>query len=195
MFFLAEYINMITVSALAVTMFLGGWRAPFPFSRVEFLSEGFFPIFWFLAKLLLFIFFFVWLRGTLPRMRYDQFMRLGWKVLIPVSLVWIMLVATIRVLDREIESRIMLVLVVAAAFAVILGIFAVLPQKDKTPEQEQDEDARVLVPLDEGGFPTPPIDLVVPPTNRSLQQVTAGPPEPSTPSSTSPSPSSTSKEP
>ena len=67
MFFLAEYINMITVSALAVTMFLGGWRAPFPFSRVEFLSEGFFPLFWFLGKVLLFIFFFIWLRGTLPR--------------------------------------------------------------------------------------------------------------------------------
>ena len=175
MFFLAEYINMITVSALAVTMFLGGWRAPFPFSRVEFLSEGFFPIVWFLGKTLLFIFFFIWLRGTLPRMRYDQFMRLGWKVLIPVSLVWIMLVATIRVLTDTIQDRVTLVLVVGAAFLVLIGVFSLVPQKERTLEQEQDEDATVLVPLDQGGFPTPPLDLVVPPTSRSLQQVTAGP--------------------
>ncbi|MCW2608598.1 MAG: nuoH [Frankiales bacterium] len=174
MFFLAEYINMITVSALAVTMFLGGWRPPFPFSRVEFLSEGFFPIVWFLGKVLLFIFFFIWLRGTLPRMRYDQFMRLGWKVLIPISLVWIMLVATIRTLTAEIESRVTLIGVVLGAFLVVIVVFSLVPQKETTQEQRDDEDATRLVPLDQGGFPTPPLDLVVPPTSRSLQQVSAG---------------------
>jgi NADH-quinone oxidoreductase subunit H len=92
MFFLAEYINIVTVSALATTLFLGGWQAPFPFSRVEWMAEGWFPIIWFLLKTLVFIFFFVWLRGVLPRMRYDAFMRFGWKVLIPVGLVWILLV-------------------------------------------------------------------------------------------------------
>ncbi len=171
MFFLAEYINMITVSALAVTMFLGGWRPPFPFSRVEFLSEGFFPLFWFLAKVLVFIFFFVWLRGTLPRMRYDQFMRLGWKVLIPVSLVWIMLVATIRTLTDNIENRLTLVLVVGGAFLAVLVVFSLIPAPKPDEDDERERDARTLIPVDEGGFPTPPLDLVVPPTSRALQQV------------------------
>ncbi|MDX6267661.1 MAG: NADH-quinone oxidoreductase subunit, partial [Frankiales bacterium] len=81
MFFLAEYINVITVSALCTTMFLGGWRPFYPFSQISWMSEGFFPIIWFLLKVVGFIFVFIWLRGTLPRLRYDQFMKLGWKVL------------------------------------------------------------------------------------------------------------------
>lgn len=82
MFFMAEYANMITVSAMATTLFLGGWRGPWlP------------PVVWFLVKLYLFIFLFIWLRGTLPRFRYDQLMRFGWKVLLPVALVNIMITA------------------------------------------------------------------------------------------------------
>jgi NADH-quinone oxidoreductase subunit H len=77
LFFLAEYINMVTVSALATTMFFGGWRAPYPISLWDGANEGFWPVLWFLGKLITFIFFFIWLRGTLPRMRYDQFMKLG----------------------------------------------------------------------------------------------------------------------
>src|SRR3954453_4487211 len=86
-FFLAEYINMVTVSMLATTMFLGGWRAPWPLSLRDGANQGYWPVLWFLAKVLVFIFVFIWLRGTLPRLRYDQFMKFGWKVLIPVSLV------------------------------------------------------------------------------------------------------------
>jgi NADH-quinone oxidoreductase subunit H len=93
MFFLAEYINIITVSALAATLFLGGWRAPFPFSRVEFLNSGFFPIVWFLLKTAVFVFFFIWLRGTLPRFRYDQLMHFGWKVLVPLATLNIVITA------------------------------------------------------------------------------------------------------
>ena len=91
LFFLAEYINMVTVSALATTLFLGGWRAPVAdlACRRRRANEGWWPLLWFFGKLLLFIFVFIWLRGTLPRLRYDQFMGLGWKVLIPVSLAWI----------------------------------------------------------------------------------------------------------
>ena len=79
LFFLAEYINMATVSALAMTLFLGGWQAPFwtPFSRA---NEGHRRFLWFLGKVVGFIFVFIWLRGTLPRMRYDQFMEFGWKI-------------------------------------------------------------------------------------------------------------------
>ncbi|NJD69527.1 MAG: NADH-quinone oxidoreductase subunit NuoH [Candidatus Methylomirabilota bacterium] len=75
MYFMAEYANMITVSAMTTTLFLGGWRGPWlP------------PVVWFLIKLYLVIFLFIWLRGTLPRFRYDQLMRFGWKVLLPVAL-------------------------------------------------------------------------------------------------------------
>ena len=100
-FFLAEYINMVTVSMLATTMFLGGWRAPWPLSlwdganRATGRSSGSWP------RCCLFVFFFIWLRGTLPRLRYDQFMEFGWKVLIPVSLVWIVAVGTIRAISLD----------------------------------------------------------------------------------------------
>ena len=84
MYFMAEYANMITVSAMATTLFLGGWRGPFlP------------PVLWFLIKLYLLIFLFIWLRATLPRFRYDQLMRFGWKVLLPVALANIMVTAAV----------------------------------------------------------------------------------------------------
>ena len=91
LFFLAEYVNMVTVSALATTLFLGGWRAPWPISAVNdgMFNAGYWPFLWFIAKVMIFIFIFIWLRGTLPRLRYDQFMAFGWKLLIPISLVWI----------------------------------------------------------------------------------------------------------
>ena len=172
MFFLAEYINMVTVSALATTLFLGGWKAPWPLSQVEVLSTGFFPIVWFLAKTAVFIFFFIWLRGTLPRMRYDQFMRFGWKVLVPAALVWTMLVALVRVLSFEVQDRRTLILTVLGVFAAAALVYAFLPEKKvddddgvDTPEDLEDD----LVSTADGGYPVPPFDLVVPPTPRSLQ--------------------------
>jgi NADH-quinone oxidoreductase subunit H len=99
LFFLAEYVNVLTVSALATTLFLGGYRAPPGLGFTELWLGGWFTFVWFLAKLIAFFFFFIWLRGTLPRLRYDQFMKLGWKVLIPVSLVWTVVVATLRALS------------------------------------------------------------------------------------------------
>ena len=83
-FFLAEYANMILVSMLAVLMFLGGWLSPVPFLPDSFL--------WLLLKVALLLFFFLWFRATFPRYRYDQIMRLGWKVFIPITLVWIIVV-------------------------------------------------------------------------------------------------------
>ena len=168
MFFLAEYINMVTVSALCVTMFLGGWRAPFPFSRIEFLSTGFFPLFWFLAKVVLFIFFFIWLRGTLPRMRYDQFMKLGWKILIPVSLIWILLVAAIRTLTTEVPSTQTRLTYIGIAVVVLFAIFFAIPQSQPATDEQLEADSGLAAVAD-GGFPLPPLDLVVPPTPRSLQ--------------------------
>jgi len=88
LFFLAEYINLFTMSALTVTFFLGGWNGPVFGPTV---LQWFLPFMWFLVKTFAMVFLFIWVRGTLPRMRYDQLMAFGWKRLIPVSLVWIML--------------------------------------------------------------------------------------------------------
>ncbi len=101
MFFLAEYVNMATVSALAATLFLGGWRAPWPISIWDGANTGWLPLLWFIAKMWIFLFLFMWLRASLPRLRYDQFMALGWKLLIPVSLVWILVIAVLRNADRD----------------------------------------------------------------------------------------------
>ncbi|MFY9921203.1 MAG: NADH-quinone oxidoreductase subunit H, partial [Mycobacterium sp.] len=101
MFMLAEYVNMTTVSALATTLFLGGWHAPWPFNMIDGANTGWWPLIWFTAKVWGFLFMFIWLRATLPRLRYDQFMALGWKVLIPVALVWLMIVAAARTLRTE----------------------------------------------------------------------------------------------
>jgi NADH-quinone oxidoreductase subunit H len=101
MFMLAEYVNMTTVSALATTMFLGGWHAPWPFNMIDGANTGWWPLIWFVGKVWGFLFMYFWLRATLPRLRYDQFMALGWKVLIPISLVWVMIVATVRTLRAE----------------------------------------------------------------------------------------------
>ena len=97
-FFLAEYANMILVSVLAAIMFLGGWLSPF--DGVPTLEGLFAPVpglFWLLAKTSLFLFLFLWLRATFPRYRYDQIMRLGWKVFIPITLVWLCLTAALTV--------------------------------------------------------------------------------------------------
>jgi len=90
LFFLGEYIAMITMSAFTAILFLGGWLPPLniaPFTWVP-------GIFWFAAKILLILFFMVWVRGTLPRYRYDQLMRLGWKIFLPLSLAWLLITAT-----------------------------------------------------------------------------------------------------
>ncbi|MGB8656716.1 MAG: NADH-quinone oxidoreductase subunit NuoH [Candidatus Zixiibacteriota bacterium] len=87
MFFLGEYGNMINVSALATTLFLGGWHGPFlP------------PVIWFLGKMGLFLFFYIWIRATLPRFRYDQLMNFGWKVLLPLAILNVLVTAVIMIL-------------------------------------------------------------------------------------------------
>jgi NADH-quinone oxidoreductase subunit H len=126
MFFLAEYINVTTVCAIATTLFLGGWRAPWPLSLVgnDTLNHGWWPVLWFLGKLSVLLFSFIWLRATLPRLRYDQFMRLGWKVLIPFSLVWILVVAAFRELTNEGRSRIQTLAYVGIPIAVAVIVWS-----------------------------------------------------------------------
>ena len=89
LFFLAEYINIFTMSGLAVTLFLGGWSGPTWDGTLPLVVSAVLPTVWFLLKVTVFLFMYVWLRATLPRLRYDQLMTLGWKRLIPASLVWL----------------------------------------------------------------------------------------------------------
>jgi NADH-quinone oxidoreductase subunit H len=98
MFFLGEYANMILMAGMTTILFLGGWYPPFEF--IDTFTLGLFGfvlpgIVWFSAKVAFVLFFFLWVRATFPRYRYDQLMRLGWKVFLPVSLVWVVLVAGI----------------------------------------------------------------------------------------------------
>ena len=104
-FFLAEYANMILISGLTALLFMGGWLSPFegvPVLGDTFLGEG--SIIWFLAKTVVFMFMFLWYRATFPRYRYDQIMRLGWKVLIPITLVWVMLASLMTVLGIVVKG-------------------------------------------------------------------------------------------
>ena len=91
-FFLGEYANMILVSALTSLMFLGGWLSPFPASWGVLGASS---ALWLFVKIAMVLFFFLWIRATFPRYRYDQIMRLGWKVFIPVTLIWVVLIAVI----------------------------------------------------------------------------------------------------
>jgi NADH-quinone oxidoreductase subunit H len=150
LFFLAEYINMVTVSALATTMFLGGWRAPWPISIWDGANRGWLPMVWFVIKVLAFLFLFIWLRGTLPRFRYDQFMNLGWKVLIPASLVWILMVAIVRTLQNNVTNRQPWLAVAAVIAAIALVILLVDPgarrrrEREEREEQEREANAPTL---------------------------------------------------
>ena len=93
LFFIAEYANMVTVSAVAVTLFLGGWLPPFP-NWFPFLYVVP-PVIWFVLKIFVFLYVFIWVRGTLPRFRFDQLMNYGWKVFLPVALANVMITAGI----------------------------------------------------------------------------------------------------
>jgi NADH-quinone oxidoreductase subunit H len=160
---LAEYCAVITVSALATTLFLGGWRAPWPISVWSGADSGWWPVLWFLGKVVAFVFVFFWLRASLPRIRYDQLMKLGWKVLIPAGLVWTLVVATARVYRRQGGSP--AVYIVAGLIVVVL---LALVWRWESAGQRAD---RLAADAAEQGalegdeeppaapFPTPPLDL------------------------------------
>jgi NADH-quinone oxidoreductase subunit H len=152
LFFLAEYINMATVSALATTLFLGGWHVPFWIDHVwAGANTGYWPFLWFMGKVMFFIFIFIWLRGTLPRMRYDQFMAFGWKRLIPFALLWILAVAAIRTmsLDGGVDRKYLLI-GLGIAVVLFLGVFFFGDQ------EVEEETRRDSTPQEyDGGFPVP----------------------------------------
>jgi NADH-quinone oxidoreductase subunit H len=160
LFFLAEYINMVTVSALATTLFLGGWRAPFPFSLIPGANEGWVPLIWFFGKIALFLFVFIWMRGTLPRFRYDQFMNIGWKILIPAALAWIVIVAITRGLRNSLDlpTGQTIALLGLPLIAIALAVF--IADWRKANAEVSDEDVEVEItdvnPF-AGGHPVPPL--------------------------------------
>jgi NADH-quinone oxidoreductase subunit H len=162
MFYLAEYINMTTVSAVAVTLFLGGWRAPWPLSLFAGANSGWWPVLWFLIKVFILLFCYVWLRGTLPRTRYDQLMALGWKILIPLSIVWILMIATIRAGRNDPHSPVPyavggLVLVLILALVTFWDLAAQRRAAELAPEAPVAPDEEEGGPVQ--GFPVPPLDL------------------------------------
>jgi NADH-quinone oxidoreductase subunit H len=166
MFFMAEYMNMITVSALATTLFLGGFHAPLPFNLLPGADSGYWGFLWFLLKVLVVLFIFVWLRGTLPRLRYDQFMRFGWRWLIPISLVWTLMIAIVRLGQREgwFAGR-GFWLGAAVVFAVLVGLAFFGGGKEEPAKEADKPGPEGMSEFDAfaGGYPVPPMgDQVLP---------------------------------
>lgn len=153
-YYLAEYINMATLSAICTTLFLGGYRAPWPLNQVSWLegSTGWIGLVWFLLKVQFVIFCFVWARAAVPRFRYDKFMDLGWKWLIPIALVWILAVAVLKTARSNDWFSSPIFLGVMAAL--VLALLAVSFLTGKVPPIEEDTG-----PFDAfaGGYPVPPM--------------------------------------
>jgi NADH-quinone oxidoreductase subunit H len=170
MFFLGEYINMFTVAALATTLFLGGWQAPPLVSLIDdnVLGGGWWGLLWFTAKLWMFMFVFVWLRGSLPRVRYDQFMRFGWKFLIPITLAWVVAVAFIRgaqlgfLGDSKLTfagRELSVATVVIVSIVAVIALAAAWIWDDKRAARAAAEDEAPPEEIDpfEDGYPVPPL--------------------------------------
>jgi NADH-quinone oxidoreductase subunit H len=155
---LAEYCSVITVSALATTLFLGGWSAPWPISVWAGANSGWWPLLWFLGKISIFVFVFFWLRGSLPRIRYDQLMRLGWKILIPGALAWTLMVAVIRVWRRQGGSP--GVYAVAGFIVVVLMLLAWAWDKAELNRADRVAAEDAAEAREQGrAYPVPPMDL------------------------------------
>ena len=179
-FFLAEYINMLNVSAVATTLFLGGWRAPWPISAIGggYFNTGYWPLLWFVVKVWLIMFFFVWVRGTLLRFRYDQFMKFGWKVLIPAALVWLVAVSVVQGVRQfgHLDLRTLLI-ALAVVIVVAVGISFLVPEKKATPGTARGKPRELDAFA--GGFPVPPLPgQVLPPSPRAARRMAAQADEP-----------------
>jgi NADH-quinone oxidoreductase subunit H len=168
LYMLSEYVAMLTMSAATVTLFLGGWRAPWPISLWDGANTGWVPLIWFLIKVIGMLFLFVWVRGTLPRLRYDQFMRFGWKVLLPINIAWILLLGGGRVAGRAGTGAGTRWLFIGGLVVTILLIALLWPATK--PERHRTV-AEQVAARPSGSFPLPPIDLTVPPSPRARQVV------------------------
>ncbi|GAA1013705.1 NADH-quinone oxidoreductase subunit H [Acrocarpospora pleiomorpha] len=162
MFMLAEYVNVFVVSGVATTLFLGGWRAPWPISLWDGANVGWWPMLWFFIKMVLIFCFFIWVRASLPRVRYDQLMHFGWKVLIPLNLAWILAVASFRALRVDNSPLVITVMavVVVGAMIVYFRFDTVLQRRrEERAAQVEEEFERLRDRPEAGGFPVPALDL------------------------------------
>lgn len=163
-YYLSEYINMLNLSMLATTLFLGGWHAgPIEGAIFNLLgfdaNVGWWPMLWFLGKTWTFMALFVWVRGTLIRFRYDQFMKLGWKGLIPAALIWLFIVMAVLGINtaRPIQLEPVLI-ILSIAYSLIMLIWAFgddtyyPSQAEIIAEREQEEFTGF-----EDGYPVPPL--------------------------------------
>ena len=121
MFYLGEYLNTVTVAAVATTLFLGGWRGPAPH-----VVPWLWPVLWFLLKVLLIVYLYIWIRATLPRMRYDRLMAFGWKFLIPFGLLWVLATGAVVVLP-EVYGRRAVITGAAVLVGAVLALSLVWP--------------------------------------------------------------------
>ncbi|MDN6428400.1 MAG: NADH-quinone oxidoreductase subunit NuoH [Propionibacterium sp.] len=172
-YYLSEYVNMLNVSAVATTMFFGGWHAPWPLSHVEMLNSGWWGMLWFFLKVWFFMFLMIWTRATLLRIRYDQFMQFGWKRLIPVALGWVIIVSLLRGVTSWVSVGL------PTVFAVILGLFIVIMfvmwMGDRSAERRAQAEAQAQLASDAApfdpmadGYPVPPLPgQVLPPSPRA----------------------------
>jgi len=182
-FFLAEYMNMLNVSAVASTLFLGGWR---PLWGPEWpgyytLSNGIFPPIWLILKIWMLMFVFVWIRGSLLRFRYEQFMRFGWKVLIPVGLGWVVLMGA-KITKYEVfllnsgsstmPAPIIALLLAWVVFSLVIDSKSLEREKAETERREKLESENFDAFA--GGYPVPPLPgQQLPPSPRSGRTVDA----------------------
>ncbi|MGO8939454.1 MAG: NADH-quinone oxidoreductase subunit NuoH [Mycobacterium sp.] len=165
MFMLAEYVNMMTVSSLAAVMFFGGWHAPWPLDMWAGANTGWWPVLWFTAKMWTFLFIYMWLRASLPRLRYDQFMALGWRLLIPASLVWVVIAAVIRTLRNQgYQHWTPLLVASSAVFAVALVLLLRKPISassnrsfERALRRQRERGTAPEIPV--SAFPTPPLPM------------------------------------
>jgi NADH-quinone oxidoreductase subunit H len=137
-FFLAEFMNVITMSAIAVMLFLGGPSGPLLgfLSSANPLNTWFMPVFWFVFKLLILLFCTVWVRASLPRMRYDRLMSLGWKFLIEIAILWVLISATIQVAgDQDWNVPLTAAIAFVAALAVYGLLWLAIPKSGESVEE------------------------------------------------------------
>lgn len=170
LFMLSEYIHMVVASAVVTTLFLGGWRAPWPVSVWDGANQAWWPLLWFMVKVVLVMFVFVWLRATVPRLRYDQFMRLGWKVLIPLGLTWVLVLGGVR-LAQSADLTTVQQVSIAFGLALVLLLAVLLWPQRRPPAQPSLAEQVAARPR--GSFPLPPLDLQVPPSPRARREVAA----------------------
>jgi NADH-quinone oxidoreductase subunit H len=136
LFFLGEYINIATVSALATVLFFGGYHALPGLGFTESWLGGWFQMIWFFAKVCFFFNIFVWVRATLPRIRYDQFMKFGWKILIPSSLIWIVVVSTLRALSANGAPRVVLAIFAGGVVFAVMGLSSLWDRAKQRAKEE-----------------------------------------------------------